>query len=211
MRTLLAGLILAVGMSVVATVSLQAQDKYDCIIINGVKCRILYDDDNNPIDTLCDDGTTGSGSFTTTNETTIPAQGAVDAELTPSSVTSTVRDATLGSITTSLDASRTASNTTIKSVTKDRFPLDVRIRFFAQAEVESKPGEVFLSRTELEFGDDNVNSVAPFEDVKLALTSDVEFYSKDDKEQKTVFTLRANESSVTLSGDKAPEGDGGLE
>lgn len=185
----------------------QAQD-YTCIIINGQKCYVYVLEDGT-LDTVCDEGSSGSGTFTAV-EQPIPDDGPINTELTAQSLSTTIRDERYGAITTTLDPDRQATNTTIRSVKDERFPLDVRIRFFATAQLESQPDRVYESRTELEFGNDDVNSVNPFRDVTLTLTNDVEFYDRERPDEGAVFTLQAGSTTVTLGGEEAPNGDEGL-
>ncbi|MEO5931092.1 MAG: hypothetical protein ABIR47_14240 [Candidatus Kapaibacterium sp.] len=181
---------------------------YTCIIVNGVKCYVNYDDAGKPIDTVCDDKSSGSGTFNSQTGA-IPKDGAVKTELTPDNITASVTDAKLGVITTSLDQSRRSDNTTINSVDgRNRYPLDVHIKFYAEASVSSQPDTKYVSRTQLEFTSDKINSVDPFKSETLSLANDVEFYDSGDDKQATVFQLNAGTTTVTL-GDSADGADNG--
>lgn len=175
----------------------QAQT-YTCTIVDGCKLIITYDADGNIIDKRLDCGSTGSGTFSS-NESPISKEGPIDSKLDPSDISATVQDEELGTITTSLDASRSSTTTTLTSNTKDeRFPATLKLNFYATASAEAKPDSKYASRTELNFASENIQSANPFEKETLTLQNDVEFYDTDDKEQRTVFTLNAGETQVTL-------------
>ncbi len=183
---------------------------YNCILINGQKCYVLYDDAGNPTDTICNEGTKGIGTFSSLTGP-ISRDSAVNTALVPTAISATVQDPTYGTITTTLDASRPSSPTTIRTVPGQvRFPLEVNISFYANATLGSAPGTVYRSRTQLQFFSRNVTSVNPFTNEVLALNEDVEFYDIADPEQRTAFKLQRGRSTVKLSGGIAgvrPNGD----
>jgi hypothetical protein len=175
------------------------QPQYTCILINGRKCYINYGPNGNPIDTVCDQGGTGVGTFVSLTGA-FSSDSVVNTELTPINITAAIPDARYGTITTRLDPSRTSGVTTIRSTNgASRFPLDVNIRFFATASVESKPGVVYNSRTQLLFSSRGVTSLNPFRGEIATLSSDVEFYDAADSSQRTVFTLQGGRTTVTLT------------
>ncbi|MDB5036110.1 MAG: hypothetical protein JWQ98_3351 [Chlorobi bacterium] len=197
--------VMAFAIMLVSSIVSHAQS-YTCIIVNGVKCYVNFDDKGNPIDTVCDDKSSGSGTFNSQTGA-IPKEGAVKTELTPDNISATVTDPKLGVVTTSLDQSRRSDNTTINSVGRDRYPLDVHIKFYAEASVSSQPDTKYVSRTQLEFSSDKINSVDPFQNEILSLARDVEFYDSADRDQKTVFQLNAGSTTVTLGSRDADGGD----
>lgn len=183
---------------------------YDCIIIDGQKCYVYYNDDGTTT-TDCDGGSTGQGDFKSQSGA-IPDKGDVNTTLTPTNIEATVNDPTYGDITTKLDPDRDPTPTTITSVRPgSRYPLDVEINFYAVATLASQEGKVYESATELKFASSDVNSVNPFKNETLTLQSDVDFYLQGDDSHTPVFTLQAGTTSVTLgsSGDPGDGGDNG--
>lgn len=186
--------------------------EYNCILINGRKCYVYYDENGNPIDTVCDQGSKGIGTFRSLSGA-LSVDSAVNAVLLPVGISASVNDPTRGTITTSLDPSRQSSPTTIRSVEANRrFPLAVDISFFATASVESAPGRVYKSRTQLVFANNNVNSLNPFKNEVVKLKSNVEFYDAADPDERTAFTLQANTTQITLTNGLSAVGkDGSIE
>jgi len=177
---------------------------YDCILVDGVKCYVIPGQLGAPDTYECGSGTTGSGSFVPARGSQpIPDKGPINADLTPVDIRATITEPTLGEVTTALDRTRTSSNTTITSngpAGADRYPLTVDLKFYGQATLSAQPEAVYESRTELEFQASDINSILPFENARLTLQRDVEFYDRNDCAQRTAFTLRAGETSVTLGG-----------
>ena len=186
-----------------------------CIIINGVKCYVQYDECQRVIAINCPEGSSGIAQFRTIPpDDPCASEGATDldpnagtplkADLRPEYVDVTVSDATFGQIRTTLDDSRTANNTTIVSTEEaveagGVYPLRVRIKFYAFAQLDSDPDNVYVSQGELVFGSDNVNSVEPFRDETFTLLNDVNYYRQGDEKQTTVFTLQAGSTNLTIS------------
>jgi hypothetical protein len=119
-----------------------------------------------------------------------------------------VSDPALGTVTTTLDASRTAPATTIVSNNEgEAFPATATIQFYANATLEANGEDrVYASRDPLVFVAD-VNSVAPFEDETFTLANDVDFYDPNDEARNTAFRLRAGETTVTLGADREGNGE----
>ncbi len=166
---------------------------YTCEIINGRKCYVYPDST-----TVCDEGSTGQGTFESTTGP-IPDKGPVKTELAVVEVTATIKDPIYGAITTTAVRNADTPPTTITSNGRDRYPLNVNINFYADATVESLPGVVFKSRDPLSFASKKVTSVNPFVKERLTLAKDVEFYDENEPD-RTVFTLKAGSTSVTLGG-----------
>lgn len=193
-----------------------------CVIINGTKCYLDYDACNNVIGVNCPSGSSGTANFKAIKPTDpcapagigdfeqdLAAGSRINAALQPEDINVTVLDAQLGSIKTTLDATRTAENTTIESNGADEdevYPLTVHIRFYALAELASRPGKTFASQTQLEFESSNVNSVVPFLNETFTLAKDVNYYEFGDNSQTTVFTLQAGSTNLTIDGQEGEEG-----
>jgi hypothetical protein len=179
---------------------------YTCIIVNGQKCYVTVNADGT-IDTTCDNGSTGQGDFKSTTGP-IPARGDVNTTLVPSNIKATVKDQTLGNISTTLDLSRQSTPTTLTTATPGtRFPLIVKLNFFANASIDARPGITYQSASELNFFSNSVSSVDPFVAETLTLQNDVDFYDKNDPTHTTVFTLQGGTTNVTLG---KPAGGGNV-
>jgi hypothetical protein len=171
---------------------------YTCIIINGVKCFVLLDPCGVPIGIFCPGGSNGTATFNSLNGP-IPPAGPISTQLTPGSINVTVTEPSLGVITTKNDLSRTSSATTLKTNNgATRFPLTAAIRFFATAEISTRPGKLYKSKTELVFGSNNVTSVDPFVNENFRLLNSVDYYLDGDPNRNTAFTLQANTTVLTL-------------
>jgi hypothetical protein len=191
--------------ALLVTTSASFAQPYTCIIVNGQKCYVTLNADGTTT-TTCDNGSTGQGDFKSTTGQ-IPARGDVNTTLVPSNIKATVKDQTLGNITTTLDLSRNSTPTTISTITPGtRFPLNVKINFFANASVDARPGTTYQSAAELQFASSNVNSVDPFVAETLTLQNDVDFYDTADPTHATVFTLQGGTTTVTLG----KSADGGI-
>jgi hypothetical protein len=146
-------------------------------------------------------GSTGSARFTATPP--IPPAGPINTVLFPNTIAVTTHDPVVGDITSSLDASRASSPTTITSVGAERFPATVIIRFFANSTIASRPG-TFASATEVVLVS-TVTSALPFNNEVFVLQNDVDYYDVGNP-GVVVFTLKGGVTSVTVSGDPdAPE------
>ncbi len=192
-RYAIAALTVVLGLAVASSAS--AQFNYTCIVVNGVKVLVISDRN-------VASGSTGSGTFVANPP--IAPQGPINSTLTATNVTVTSNDPAVGTITTTLDASRDAQ-TTITSNGADRFPATGIIQFYATATISSKPG-TYSSDTPLELVNENLQSVNPFRNETFTLRNDVTFTNDDG----TSFTLKAGETTVTLGSDTPPDGDGGL-
>jgi len=194
---ILAAFLFAAFLASTGTMSAQP---YTCIIVNGQKCYVNLDSLGNPIDTVCDNGSTGQGDFKSTTGP-IPARGDVNTTLAPAKIKATVKDPVLGNITTQLDPNRQSTPATIVTANPgqgQRYPLEVSISFFATAKVDALPRTVYESAAELKFYSGNVNSVDPFTAETLTLQNDVDFYDQADPTHTTVFTLQGGTTTVTL-------------
>lgn len=218
MKTVSAFLAMA-GLSLFMSVTnVSAQDQPPtlppCIIINGVKCYVQYNDCGQIINISCAQGSSGTAQFrllapgedcAPDDATDLdPSAGVpLNAFLRPENIDVVVPDPNLGLIRTTFDDSRVASNTTVTSNPEsgEVFPLKVRIKFYALAQLESNPDEVYVSQTELVFGNDEVNSVAPFENETFTLLNSVGYYRQGDESQAIVFSLEAGSTSLTIGGE----------
>jgi hypothetical protein len=219
-RVLLAMAALAMFAGISQAVAQDGTDQPPCIIINGVKCYVQYDDCGRVVAINCPEGSTGTAQFTlirpgdpcATDENTDldPNAGRpLNAILLPRSVDVTVNDNTFGQIRTVLDESRSANYTTIVTTPEAAeagqvYPLAVRIKFYAFAELASDPDRRYVSQAELVFGSDNVQSVSPFSNETFTLLNDVNYYVQGDERQTTVFTLKKGTTNLTIDG----EGEG---
>ncbi|HVZ38150.1 MAG TPA: hypothetical protein VHI13_02655 [Candidatus Kapabacteria bacterium] len=222
MKAIFSGLFMAIVALIVSAPHACAQDDPPpCIIINGVKCYVQYDQCRRIIAINCPGGSRGVAQFrllpagdpcaNADNTDLNPNAGyPLNAALQPVSVDVTVPDQNYGVIHTRLDPTRTPGNTTVVSVNPDAgvFPLQVRIRFYAQATVNSDPDRTYVSQTELVFGSDNVNSVSPFQNETFTLLNDVNYYDQADPTQTLAFTLQAGTTNLTIGDDAG--GNGGL-
>lgn len=205
----------SIALSVFALTNINAQDQQDlppCIIVNGVKCYVQYDECRRIIAINCPEGSSGTAQFrllapddpcAPEGATELDPSQPINAALQPVSVSVSIPDATFGTITTSVDPTRTPNNTTIASVNGEAgevFPLDVQIRFYAIAELESEPGVTYVSQSELVFANREVNSVAPFTNETFTLQNDVVYYRQGDESQAPVFTLQGGTTSLTIDG-----------
>ncbi len=222
-------LVAAMAFAMFAIVSVSvAQDTKDlppCIIVNGVKCYVKYDECRRIIAINCPGGSSGTAQFKVLlpddpcapeGSTDLDPSQPIKAALQPVSISVSVSDPDYGTISTSVDPTRTPSNTTIESINGEAgevFPLKVRIRFYALATVESEPGATYVSQSELIFGNDEVNSVAPFQNETFTLQNDVVYYRQGDESQAPAFTLQAGTTNLTIDGEEGrnqeqnPNGD----
>lgn len=196
--------------ALVASSSSMFAQRDTCRIVNGVKCYVQYDANNNVIFTDCppeDPG--GEGVFDEVQP--IADEGPVNATLTPVAVKASFNIAQLGKVDISLDQAAGQTTTTIASVDADnRYPLSVNISFNAQATVSSEPDRRYVSTTPLSFTNDNVNSVKPFRNETFTLANNVDFVRPESPDH-IEFTLQAGTSFLTLGGnDEAGDGDGGV-
>ena len=193
--------------ALVASSSSMFAQRDTCRIVNGVKCYVQYDANNNVIFTDCppeDPG--GEGVFDEVQP--IPDQGPVNATLEPVAVTASFNIAQLGKVDVALDQTAPQPTTTITSVNPDaRYPLSVNITFNAQATVSSEPDRRYVSATPLVFNNDNVNSVKPFRNETFTLASDVNFVRPESPDH-VEFTLQAGTSFLTLGGNDGADGGG---
>lgn len=175
-----------------------------CIIVNGVWCIVHLDAAGNVIRVDCPPGSTGDAEFTPVQGATIPPAGPVNVDLQPDGVNATSVDPNLGVITTTYDATRPPSNTTVVSVGPDRYPLQVRIHFNANVTVSSEPGKVYANVNEIELGSDNANSLQPFVNERFTLQNDVDFYDVNDPLRQVALRLQAGTTYVTVGTDNGP-------
>lgn len=212
-RLLLLAIIAITGVIATHTTAVSQEEyTYTCIIVNGCKVLITFDKCGNIVSEESDCGSEGTGVFAspTSNEEIEEqkAAGKVDVSLTPVSIETSVNDPALGTVTTTLDATRTAPATTIVSNTEEgAFPATATIQFYANATLEANGDIVYASRDPLVFVAD-VNSLAPFEDETFTLANDVDFYDPNDEARNTAFRLRAGETTVTLGAAADGEGNG---
>lgn len=177
---------------------------YDCILVDGVKCYVIPGPLGGDDTYECASGTTGTGSFVPARGSQpIPDKGPINSSLAPVEIRATITEPSLGEVTTALDRTRQSSNTTITSnglAAADRYPLTVNLKFFGEATLSAQPDIVYESRSELEFQGRDITRILPFENARLTLQNNVEFYDRNDCAQRTAFTLRAGETTVTLGG-----------
>lgn len=161
------------------------QSRVTCIIVNGQK---VYVDPNGNVYSLTSNG---NGTFTATSN----SQNPCTQNLNVSSISATGSNATLGTVTTTLDASRPSTGATIQSnQVAAQFPATVKFAFYANATLSSKPGVNYRSVQQLSFANTNVNSFNPFKQERFTLQSKVDF--EDVKQPgKVAFTL----SSLTVT------------
>jgi|GEM_PF-2796789 len=176
----------------------------DCICLNGQKCTVIYDANNNPIDTLCDPGITCDASFAV-NPPIPPDPLPVASTAIPQDITATVNVGVLGPATIKLDNTRPAVPTQLQSSGPGRYPLTVDIHFNATATVEALPGVVLKNVQELNYRTDNAQSINPFRGETLTLVDDVDFINPQTGARQ--FTIQAGQSTITLGGkNQDPDG-----
>lgn len=166
-----------------------------CTIVGG--CKEVFFFPAGPTILVCP--SSGSGTFSNCSQEPPPPGTPLNESLPPAGITAKGVDPAYGTITTTLDPNRTSSNATIVSnQANTEFPATVRISFFAQTTISTLAG-IYDSRTQLVFVNKSVTSYRPFNNEKLLLESDVEFYNHADPLKKTVFVLKAGTSTVTLN------------
>lgn len=160
-----------------------------CIVVNGVKVYVLPN-------TYLASGSSGNATFSS-NTAIIPDPdpSPLNESLTPLSVNVTVNEPTLGVVTTTLDASRTATPSTIVSNGTGRYPATGTINFYATATIASQPGNNYQSQSELVFVNNALTQVLPF-NAGFTLQSDVLFL---DPATGNSFTLQGGTTTVTLN------------
>lgn len=158
--------------------------KVTCVIVNGQK---VYADADGNVYNL---NSTGNATFEATGN-----KGCVQV-LAPLSLSASGSDPVLGVVTTTLDASRTPSPSTVaQTIDAGSFPAAAAINFYAYATLSSKPGVTYRSVTELSLTG-VVNTFNPFNQEKFSISSPVDF--EDVKAPgKVAFTLK--DLSVTLN------------
>lgn len=181
-RMLAAFAVIAVGVALAGSIA-SAQT---CIVVNGVKVYVLPNTYNT-------NGAAGTAVFGTATQIP-PPPARLNQSLTAQSINVSSNEATLGTVTTTLDPTRTSSATTIISNGTARFPATGRVKFFGRATISSKPGTVYGSQTELVFVNSNLAQILPF-NATFTLESDVTF---KDPATGDSFLLQAGSTSVTL-------------
>ncbi len=159
--------------------------KVSCVIVNGVK---VYADASGNVYNL---NSSGNATFqATVNKNCVQT-------LTPVSLSASGNDPVLGTVTTTLDLTRTAPASTV-AVPVDAvtvFPATASISFYANLTISSKPGVRYRSIQALDLTS-NVNTFNPFTNEQFTLASPVDF--EDVNAPGTVaITLRS--LSVTLN------------
>jgi hypothetical protein len=194
-RIAIIGAIVFAALAVTSSVGYAQQ--YTCVIINGVKCIVHLNPCGQPIDTVCPPGSNGSATFNSTTGP-IPPVGAVNTNLNPANINISIPEPLYGSVTTNLDPTRVSPPSTLNSIAPpNRFPLRVRIRFYATATLATVPTKLYRSRTPLEFESNTATSVNPFNNETFTLSANVEYYDAADPAQATVFKLVAG-TKVTI-------------
>ncbi|HVZ37975.1 MAG TPA: hypothetical protein VHI13_01765 [Candidatus Kapabacteria bacterium] len=201
LKRLLLVTVMALAGIVAAQTHAEAQFTYRCVVINGCWCYIIIDPCGRIVAINCNCGGRGSATFNSA-QPILPA-GPLNVNLSPTDLQASVQDPQLGTINTTLDATRTAELTTIRSNDQSqRFPATGDIRFYANATVATAPGIVYASKTPVHLNSGNLNSVNPFNNETFTLTEDVEFYNTADLTQQTAFRLQGNTSTTTLGSDQ---------
>ncbi len=158
--------------------------KVTCVIVNGQK---VYADANGNVYNV---NSSGNATFqATVNKNCVQY-------LTPISVSATGTDPVLGTVTTTLDATRVPAASTLASAqAATTFPALSTISFYANATLSSKPGVNYRSVQPITLNG-VVNSFNPFNNESFRTTAPVDF--EDVNTPGTVaFTLRS--LSVTLN------------
>lgn len=112
-------------------------------------------------------------------------------------------DPKLGTITWELDNSRTVETSNIRSNDANKlFPATVQLDFYVRATISSLPNNVFLSRTPISIGNDNIISWPPGDTELSSVDSDgdgkpdpVEFFEKS-KPDEIAFIVNRLRSRV---------------
>ncbi len=157
-----------------------------CDVSNGQK---VYVDDQGNVYPVT---STGVGQFKIVKTGTNPCV----AELEPQKIDVTSSDPVLGTITTTLDATRTSTNSRIESnVAGTEFPATENIYFYANATISSKKGVVYQSINEVHLTSDNVNSFNPHVNEQFTLAEKVDF---EDVKNPGVVAFTLSELTVTL-------------
>ena len=137
-----------------------------CNVVNGQK---VYTD---PAGNIYNPTSTGVGQFTVTSTTTNPCS----ATLAPNAINVTSVDPVLGTITTTLDPTRVALPSVIRSILAgSEFPATEDIYFFARATISSRPGKAYRSIQQVHLFSQNVRSFAPHVNEPFTLAGQVQF------------------------------------
>lgn len=188
-RRLIAALVIAVGFIVIQGVA-TAQFYYTCIVVNGQKVYVTYDDTQG-------DGTASSGSGTFQTQGPIPPTGPLNVSfiLGAAGVSLTTTDPVYGIITTTSTTAPAGPTTVVSNSQTQRYPATGTIRFFATATLSSKPGITYTSGSALVFVNNNLQSFDPFSNETFTLQNDVTFAGGS-----APFILKAG-TTVTLDGE----------
>ncbi len=137
-----------------------------CNVVNGQK---VYTD---PAGNTYTPTSTGVGQFTVINTGTNPCS----ATLTPTAISVTSVDPVLGTITTTLDPTRPATPSTIRSLAAaTQFPATEDIFFYARTTISSRPGKAYRSIQQVHLASQNVRSFAPHQNEPFVLAGPVQF------------------------------------
>lgn len=175
----------------------------DCQCVNGLKCTILYDSLDNPIDSICEPDITCQATFEV-NPPIPPSPAPVASFVTPVAIVSTINSDVLGPIVVTL-APTPLPPGEIRSAGPTRTPLIIDFQFNAIATAEALPGVTLESGQPLHYRTERGLTADPFVNEVLTLQENVDFFNKSTGER--VFSLEAGTSFITISGNEL--GDGG--
>lgn len=137
--------------------------------------------------------TQGSGTFQVSQ--CLPAD--CTTELKPTDIQITSDAGRLGVITTTLDASRAATVSSLVSLNAGSFlPASEDFYFYANAEISSRPGKKYRSVQELHFNSKEVRTFNPHKQERFHLVGKVDFEDVDAPDE-IAFTLE--NADITLN------------
>lgn len=140
-------------------------------------------------------GSTTSGSGTFQVSQCLPA--GCTTELTPTKINITSNAGPLGTITTTLDASRTATVSSLVSINAGAFlPATEDFYFYANATVSTRPGRNYRSIQELHFTSPEVKTFNPHVQESFKLVGTVDF---EDVNAPGIIAFSLQSASITLN------------
>lgn len=181
--------VVAVGTSASAqckVLTLPNGTQVTCIIVNGQKVYVDLSGNQYPATS------TGNATFQATGTVINPCTQL----LKPVSLSATGSNPTLGTVTTTLDGSRTpAASSVAANQAGSEFPATATINFYANATLSSKPGVNYRSIQQLTL-QGKVSSFNPFKQERFVLLKSVDF---EDVNRPGVVAFSLGSLTVTLN------------
>jgi hypothetical protein len=167
----------------------EAQSNFTCTIVNGQK--VIVDPVTGQVYTSI--VANGNGTFTAVGSGTNPCNVSLNAQ----NINAVTNDPQLGTITTKIDPSRPAQQSTVVSnQVGSEFPATGDIYFHATAEVSSRPGVIYRTINEIHLQNPQLRSFNPHRQETYNLVAPVDY---EDPAQPGVVAFTVNSISVTLN------------